>query len=298
MCELTPEHVLAELAEIAFAVPGEEGGLPVKTADKLRALERKVRKYKRRYLAESEAGLDAGGTAARLKAARQQLAEFIRDTGGRPDSARTSVQGFGRSAGSKAAWAAKRLQGAPSHAILEETSSFGYKEITMQSIQRIQPFACETLDTAGSRALANAHKKLLLEARKVPLGIEKARCYGLDMQPLSGYIESPKSGESVRITVPTQACIIMHNHPSGLTFSPKDLLSFAKNPSIKMLTAVGNDGSVYAIERTSHTNEVALYFNALKLNEATKKVETNAQVWNLMNTFFKEVQQYGVQYYT
>lgn len=39
VCELTPEHVLAELAEIAFAVPGEEGGLPVKTADKLRALE-------------------------------------------------------------------------------------------------------------------------------------------------------------------------------------------------------------------------------------------------------------------
>ena len=30
---------LDELAEIAFAVPGEEGGLPVKVADKLRALE-------------------------------------------------------------------------------------------------------------------------------------------------------------------------------------------------------------------------------------------------------------------
>ena len=31
--------MLDELAEIAFAVPGEEGGLPVKVADKLRALE-------------------------------------------------------------------------------------------------------------------------------------------------------------------------------------------------------------------------------------------------------------------
>lgn len=38
MCEIDADHVLDELAEIAFAVPGEEGGLPVKVADKLRAL--------------------------------------------------------------------------------------------------------------------------------------------------------------------------------------------------------------------------------------------------------------------
>lgn len=39
MHTIKPEQVLEELAEIAFAVPGEEGGLPVKVADKLRALE-------------------------------------------------------------------------------------------------------------------------------------------------------------------------------------------------------------------------------------------------------------------
>ena len=36
---VTPQQVLQELAEIAFALPGEEGGLPVKVADKLKALE-------------------------------------------------------------------------------------------------------------------------------------------------------------------------------------------------------------------------------------------------------------------
>ena len=64
------------------------------------------------------------------------------------------------------------LQSAQNNATLKEIS-LGYKEITIQSIQHIQPFACETLDAAGSRALANAHKKLLLEARKVPLGDRK-----------------------------------------------------------------------------------------------------------------------------
>ena len=72
-----------------------------------RARERNVRKWKKRYLAESAAGLDTTDSAVRLKAARQSLAEFAKATGGRVDSARTSVHGFGRSASSKAAWAVR-----------------------------------------------------------------------------------------------------------------------------------------------------------------------------------------------
>ena len=75
-----------------------------------RARERTVRKYKRRYLAETEAGVDTTATAVKLRQARQELADFTRATGGRVDSARTSVAGFGRSASSKATWAAKRQE--------------------------------------------------------------------------------------------------------------------------------------------------------------------------------------------
>lgn len=69
-----------------------------------RARERTVRKYKRRYLAETEAGVDTTATAVKLRQARQELADFISATGGRADSARTSVAGFGRSEASRAAW--------------------------------------------------------------------------------------------------------------------------------------------------------------------------------------------------
>ncbi len=72
-----------------------------------RARERNVRKWKKRYLAESAAGLDTTDSAVRLKTARQSLSEFAKATGGRVDSARTSVHGFGRSASSKAAWAVR-----------------------------------------------------------------------------------------------------------------------------------------------------------------------------------------------
>ena len=89
----------------------------------------------------------------------------------------------------------------------------------------------------------------------------------------------------------------MHSHPSGLTFSPDDLRAFAKHTSLKLLTAVGNDGNIFAIERTANTNEIALQLAASELSDAADKAKTNEQVWNLMNAFFEEVQQYGVHYY-
>lgn len=67
-----------------------------------RARERNVRKWKKRYLAEDAARLDTTDSAVRLRAARQSLAEFAQATGGRVDSARTSVPKFGRSEASKA----------------------------------------------------------------------------------------------------------------------------------------------------------------------------------------------------
>lgn len=73
-----------------------------------RALERRVRKYKRRYLAEDAAGVDSTTTTLRLKQARQELNAFTRATGSRNDSSRTSVSGFGRSQANKATAVARR----------------------------------------------------------------------------------------------------------------------------------------------------------------------------------------------
>lgn len=262
-----------------------------------RALERRVRKYKRRYLAETAAGVDASQSAAKLKAARQQLSAFLAETGERLDGARAEVPGFGQREAKQADAAVSALQSAQNNATLKEIS-LGYKEITAQSIQRIQPFACETLDAAGSRALANAHKKLLLEARKVPLGIEKARCYGLDMQPVSGYFTGEQEG-GVHIPNFSTPHIAIHNHPSGMTFSPEDILGFASRDSMQMLTIVGNDGSVYALEKTAATDLISLKMAARTLNHtANDPTMPKTAVYNLVTDFLMEISQYGVQYYT
>ena len=85
-----------------------------------RARERNVRKWKKRYLAESAAGSDTTDSAVRLKAARQSLAEFANATGGRVDSARVSVPKFGRSEASRANWAAKDYEKQQKDAIIIE----------------------------------------------------------------------------------------------------------------------------------------------------------------------------------
>lgn len=85
-----------------------------------RARERNVRKWKKRYLAESAAGSDTTDSAVRLKTARQSLAEFAQATGGRVDSARISVPKFGRSEASRANWAAKDYEKQQKDAIIIE----------------------------------------------------------------------------------------------------------------------------------------------------------------------------------
>lgn len=85
-----------------------------------RARERNVRKWKKRYLAESAAGVDTTNAAVHLKAARQSLSEFAKATGGRVDSARVSVPKFGRSEASRANWAAKDYEKQQKDAIIIE----------------------------------------------------------------------------------------------------------------------------------------------------------------------------------
>ena len=97
-----------------------------------RARERNVRKWKKRYLAESAAGSDTTDSAVRLLAARQSLNEFAKATGGRVDSARTSVPKFGRSETSKAGWAAKNsAQSKPllGSEKIESSENFMYTDI-------------------------------------------------------------------------------------------------------------------------------------------------------------------------
>ena len=90
-----------------------------------RALERRVRKYKRRYLAETAAGVDASQSAAKLKTARQQLSAFLAETGGRLDGARAKVPGFGQREAKQADADQKRYTTPAASGILDPSNRIG-----------------------------------------------------------------------------------------------------------------------------------------------------------------------------
>jgi len=101
------------------------------------------------------------------------------------------------------------------------------KLVTIESINRVKAFQCETLDAAAQTRLKNMHKQLLLVARKQTLGTEVARVFECDMGELTGYIFGEDNPKSVYIPNMKVEHIAIHTHPSSSTLSSKDLLRFA-----------------------------------------------------------------------
>lgn len=267
-----------------------------------RARERTVRKYKRRYLAEDAAGADTTASAVKLRQARQELTDFISATGGRADSARTSVAGFGRSEAGKATWAAKK------NASVYSSLNMEPKPVTMQSISNVKAFSCETLNSSGQRQLQNAHKRLLMTASRQPFGVEVGRIFDLNMRPLSQDIIGSSDGHSVRLPDSGMPYVAIHTHPACCNFSNGDLLNFTRNKNLKLLTAIGHDGHIYAIEKISDYNPVNSKAIAWQLNSEIDRLKNmpKAELPNdqlleqadaLIQQAIAELEKNGVKFY-
>ena len=187
------------------------------------------------------------------------------------------------------------LQEQPQNAILKGNRE-GYLPVTEESAEVVKPFSCRTLDETGQQALARAHRELLQEAAAHPAGTEVARCYGLDMQPLGETIFGDRPG---RVRIPDQGVpyIAAHTHPSGMTFSPNDIRGFAARENMQMLTAVGNDGTVYAIEKTPQfdRNRILALFRDAEDRLAT--LQNQQEVNAAMQQLLKEAERYGATFY-
>lgn len=152
-----------------------------------RALERRVRKYKRRYLAEDAAGVDTAATAVRLKQARQELNAFTRATGSRNDSSRTSVSGFGRSQASKATAVARReIEKYSAYHYNKDGTVFVTDDRTQAAHPRIhaayKPFAVvDTLSRNGKqhdRTFYDAEGRMTRQISNGPHGNPKKHPFG------------------------------------------------------------------------------------------------------------------------
>lgn len=267
-----------------------------------RARERNVRRWKKRYLAEDAAGLDPTDSAVRLRAARQSLAEFAQATGGRVDSARVSVPKFGRSEASRANWAAKKNSSVYSSLNMEP------KPVTMQSIANVKAFSCDTLDAAGQQQLKNAHKRLLMVASKQPENVEVGRVFDIKMKPLTKDITGSAEGSSVQLPNFDTPYVVIHTHPACGIFSHGDLSSFTRNKNLKLMTAIGHNGHIYAVEKSINYDAAAANGIVWGLNAEINRLKNIPraelsdeklleQAEKLIRQAIGDLQENGVKYY-
>lgn len=183
------------------------------------------------------------------------------------------------------------------------------KPVTMQSISNVKSFSCDTLDAAGQQQLKNAHKRLLMIASKQPLGVEVGRAYDLNMKPLTKELTGAAERSTVSVPKQNVPYIVIHTHPDSNIFSQRDLSNFANNVNLKMLTAVGNDGHVYAVEKSASFDAKAVKTLVSDLGESVNGIadqydrkeisyqEVAESLNFLVRNCLSELEGYGVKFY-
>ncbi len=267
-----------------------------------RARERHVRRWKKRYLADSAAGVDTTDSAVRLKAALQSLSEFTQATGGRVDSARVSVPKFGRSEASRTSAQARKAS------TTYNSLNTKAKPVTMQSIANVKAFSCDTLDAAGQQQLKNAHKRLLMVASKQPENVEVGRVFDIKMKPLTKDITGSAEGSSVQLPNFDTPYVVIHTHPACGIFSHGDLSSFTRNKNLKLMTAIGHNGHIYAVEKSINYDAAAANGIVWNLNAEINRLKNIPraelsdeklleQAEKLIRQAIGDLQENGVKYY-
>lgn len=249
---------------------------------KQRAMERQIRQAKREAegLQDEQAAKEAKREVRRLQ---KKLKAFV-DTHG--DVLRRDP------------WR-ERYDGVSAQLPQFEQQDFENKPVTMQSIAAIKPVQSQLLSPENQKRLANIHKRLLTTVYKSPLGTEYGECYTLDMERLT---PQPKAGElpgRVRLPDFDKPYIAVHNHPNGLTFSVGDIRQVLQRPNLKMLTAVGNDGHVYVMEKTSAFDYEKLnkMLNSLASSYPNYLIDAEEHL-KLSEEFLRKAEQYGIQYHS
>ena len=247
---------------------------------KQRELERKVRRAKREEagLQEPEAVKAAKG---RVRTAQKELREFVAQHGD------VLWRDYWR----------ERYDGVelPERAFAEQ--DFEDKPVTMQSIAAIKPVPSTLLSPENQQRLANVHKRLLMAVAKAPLGTEYGECYTLDMERLT---PAPRAGETLgRVRLPDfeQPYVAIHNHPNGAMFSMSDMRQIINRFNMRILTAVGNDGAIYVVEKGAmfDDNAAKILIEEVKSRYPTWATDPNAHTEAVLE-FLKGADQFGLYY--
>ncbi len=171
----------------------------------------------------------------------------------------------------------------------------GVISVTDEAIQRVPLVQPDGWSTERSRRLQEAHRDLLRAVKDAPAGTEAGAVYTPDMRLIERKIGEAADRQIFMPRYPSPH-ILVHNHPSGLTFSKKDIENFIGNFDMKVFTAVGNNGSVYLLEKTDQYNAAGFVRLFGGIQTELAQAETPLAYAEIINRFLKEAERHGIKF--
>ena len=257
---------------------------------KQRQIERTIRKQKRRKTAFEAAGLTGDAQAANIRLRRlNQAYKAFSKAAGLPEQ-RERLQALDSFKNIP-----QDLANAGKAGIMKDRKYYDIP-ITDEAIRRVPAVQPEGWSIGQAEQLQEAHRELLRAVKEKPVGTEAGAIYSSDMRLIDSYIGEDKD-HSIFIPQCDEPHIVIHNHPSGTIFSPDDINNFGLREETEVLTAVGNNGIVYILQKTKDYKaaEFGIAFNkdcVMKINLA-KDIQ---EAVDIMEEFLKGAEQYGVKF--
>lgn len=249
-----------------------------------RKLERAIRAQKRRIVADEAAGDEErlAQDKIRLTVLHQHYAGFSHAAGLRTQYERTEAARFGE----------KDFSNQNKHDILNDTGYEGI-EITEDAIQRVPQICPDGWTEDQAKLLQEAHRELLRAVKDRPVGTEAGAIYTPDMQ-LTERIVGTEADHKIALPYYSQPHVLIHSHPSGLTFSKGDIENFIRNFDTTVFTAIGNDGAVYLLQKTEQYDPVGFVISFGGMVPKLEQAKTPQEYADVVNDFLKEATKYGV----
>lgn len=144
--------------------------------------------------------------------------------------------------------------------------------------------------------LQEAHRDLLRAVKDKPVGTEAGRVYRPDMSPISPLIVGKDADQQISLPPCPNPHIALHSHPSGLTFSQKDVEKFIWNFDMTVFTAVGNDGSVYLLQKTEQYDAAGFAMSFGEIFPKLEKAKTPNDYANIVNDLLKGAEKHGTRF--
>ena len=167
-------------------------------------------------------------------------------------------------------------------------SSGGFLPITQRAIDNI-PKIDVFDDPKVNTTVHNVCREILTDLKKDKIGTEESISFDLKLTKRRK-IKGEQGEGGVKISKLDTPYISVHNHPSGKTFSVKDLVGFHDDKNCRGIVVVGNNGKIFAMKKTSAFQSTGFFEYCMKRQYGFSSFKSEKD-------FMKGAEKYGIKYY-